>query len=123
MSYFYKKLSSYNGSLFNKGHSVLKYAFGFSSLLLAMVIFMATYFEVPRPVGSVIVPLQSDGELGNQMFRYATGYALAQQTGSKLYVMVTRADKDMNYTNPLYHFPFLMIHMNFAGLVCAHLLI
>jgi hypothetical protein len=65
----------------------------FTSMAL---ILSAIYFEVPRPVGSVIVPLYAEGGLGNQMFRYAAGYALAKQTGSKLYVMVEdwKADKD-----------------------------
>lgn len=62
----------------------------FKVVFVSITIFILAfyYFDVPRPIGSVIVPIMAGGGLGNQMFRYAAGYALAKKTGSKLYVMI-----------------------------------
>jgi hypothetical protein len=70
----------------------LRIIFQIAAILMAIYIFIAISFDVPRPIASVIVPLNATGGLGNQMFRYAAGYALAKKTGSKLYIMISDRD-------------------------------
>lgn len=69
-------------------------------LLIFAIINLAVYLEVPVPLGTVIVPLNAEGGVGNQLFRYAAGYALAKKTNSKLYVIVKRGDGEKNLQHP-----------------------
>lgn len=55
----------------------------FSSVFMGAII----YFS-PFEKGSVVV--EPNCRLGNQMFQYAAAYALAKETNSKLYVIVSR---------------------------------
>lgn len=72
----------------------------FIFLLSFFVINLAVYLEVPAPIGTVIVPLQADGGLGNQLFRYAAGYTLAKKTNSRLYVIVRRGKGERKLEHP-----------------------
>ncbi len=56
------------------------------------VVNAAVFLDIPRPVGSVIVLINKKDGVGNFMFRFAAGYALAEKTDSKLYVMVNEKD-------------------------------
>lgn len=80
---------------FNFSEIVLKNILKISIFLVAIYILIAVNFEVPRAIGSVVIPLTAGGGLGNQMFRYAAGYALAKKTGSKLYIII-REGKNHN---------------------------
>lgn len=69
-------------------------------LLLIIGINLAAFLEIPSPIGTVIVPIQAGGGLGNQLFRYAAGYSLAQKTNSKLYIVVKRGKEEEELTHP-----------------------
>ena len=84
----------------------LKYVAKMTFILAVIIIVLSVYFikfQAIDPVGSVVVPLKADGGLGNQMFRYAAGYALAKKTNSKLYILVERGakEKDKDNNDPL----------------------
>lgn len=69
-------------------------------LFLLFIVNLAIYLQVPVPLGSVIVTLNSQGGIGNQLFRYAAGYALAKKTNSRLYVIVKRGEGEENLKHP-----------------------